>query len=100
LEKLRLDTLAIQHRENGKARAAAHYGFGSGGNGDNNGVINGGKGIHGGKHATDRHGGKGRKDSDSAAKSCAECHKRERDNVVHWKTNGKINNVTRNLFLA
>jgi hypothetical protein len=60
LEKLRLDTLAIQHRENGRAQAAAHYGSGSGGNGDHNGVINGGKGIHGSKHATDRHDGKGR----------------------------------------
>jgi len=39
LEKLRLDALAIQHCENGKAQAAAHYGFGSGGNGDHNGII-------------------------------------------------------------
>ena len=48
LEKLRLDILAIQHRENGKAQADAHHGFGGGGNGDHNGVINGGKGNHGG----------------------------------------------------
>jgi len=47
LEKLRLDTLAIQHRSKGKAQAAAHYGFGGGGNGDHNGVINGGKSNHG-----------------------------------------------------
>jgi len=51
-------------------------GIHGGGNGDHNGVINGGKGIHGGKHANDRHGGKARKDGDSAAKSCAECHKK------------------------
>jgi len=36
--KLRLDTLAIQHRENGKAQTAAHCGFGTGGTGDHNSV--------------------------------------------------------------
>jgi len=84
LEKLRLDTLAIQHRENGRAQAAAHYDSRSGGNGDHNGVINGGKGIHGGKHANDHHGGKGCKDGDSAAKSCAEYHKKCIPRMKHY----------------
>jgi len=84
LAKLRLDTLAIQHSENGKVQAAAHYDFESGGNGNHNSVINGGKGIHGGKHANDRHGGKGRKDGGSAPKSCAECHKKSTPRVHHY----------------
>jgi len=84
LEKIRLDTLAIQHRENGKAQAAADYGFGSGGNEDHKGVIHRCKGIHGGKHANDRHGGKGHKDGDSAAKSCVECHKKFIPRMKHY----------------
>ena len=84
LEKLRLDTLAVQHRENGKAQAAAHFGFGGGGNGGHNGGNNGGKGNNGGTHGNDRHVGKGGNGGDSVTKTCAECQKKLTPHAQHY----------------
>jgi len=56
LEKLRLDTLAIQHRENGRAQAAAHYDSRSGGNGRiNEGLVSSNMAKAGTTDDTDDH---------------------------------------------